>query len=292
MAALVWLVLAAHASAWAPSSPLSRLAPRVGSTRLQSEGAVGDSELADGLLFVSDADDDEGLVNGGYNLYDVGDDDDDVDYDDDDVDYDDDDDDDDEYAFDDDDAELSEEAELEQTLHERTWDSLDLPVVLAALGERCATARGRRAAVDARGALAPSLEVARARLDAVSEVWRLREPLPLGNGLDVDDALDRAARGRVLEAAELSLVSDALDALDALARWAGGWRGWRGGDDDDADAPPPHFDARESPALRALARPVGEALAAGALDACAALDGAVECVARARAHARGSRERA
>ena len=105
-------------------------------------------------------------------------------------------------------------------LDARTLDTLDWPVVLERLALHCRTLRAARAA--SRLPLARDLDSVRAQYAGVRELRALveeGETLPIGAITDIEEALDRAAHGAVLEPAELASVARCLVALERLRLW-------------------------------------------------------------------------
>ena len=102
----------------------------------------------------------------------------------------------------------------EKTRRELGWDDL-----LGHLAARCHTTRGSEAA----HALQPSLDVAwiRARLAEVAEARQLcdaGEPMPLAGATDVEEVLERADKGGVLDGLSLRAVATTLTAGSRLRR--------------------------------------------------------------------------
>jgi DNA mismatch repair protein MutS2 len=98
--------------------------------------------------------------------------------------------------------------------------ALDWPALLEALSGHARTPRGRRAAL----ALTPLRELAdvTAALDAVEEVLHLEKDgatVPVAGVDDVAPIIARAAKGAVLDKAELRQCGSSLSALDHLGAW-------------------------------------------------------------------------
>ncbi len=105
-------------------------------------------------------------------------------------------------------------------LDARTLETLDWPVVLEALGARCRTLRGARAARTL--PLVRDLDSVRAQYAGVRQLRALLEDgetLPVSAVTDIEEALGRAQHGAVLEPAELAGVARCLLALEALRLW-------------------------------------------------------------------------
>ncbi len=104
---------------------------------------------------------------------------------------------------------------------DRSARALDWDVVCDALALCARTRRGAAAAAHA--PLWPSSDQVRERYAEVTEVDAAAhagdEP-PVGGVLDIDDAVDRASRGGVLEVVDLREVDTCARALDAVRRWA------------------------------------------------------------------------
>jgi DNA mismatch repair protein MutS2 len=105
-------------------------------------------------------------------------------------------------------------------LDARTLETLDWPVVLDRLASHCRTLRAARTA---RGLdLAGDLDTVRARYAGVRQLRALLEDgqtLPISAVTDIEEALERASHGAVLEPAELAGVARCLTALEALRLW-------------------------------------------------------------------------
>ncbi|MBN1334714.1 MAG: Smr/MutS family protein [Deltaproteobacteria bacterium] len=102
----------------------------------------------------------------------------------------------------------------------RTLDALDWPVVIERLAAAARTRRGSRAARVA--PLACTREEVASRYTAVAEILafeRAGDSLPVGAVLDVGEAVDRAARGAVLEPGEIKEVGLCLRGLAFLRAW-------------------------------------------------------------------------
>ncbi|MFN2425184.1 MAG: endonuclease MutS2 [Candidatus Binatia bacterium] len=112
-------------------------------------------------------------------------------------------------------------------LFSRTLDALDWVFVADALASHARTSLGSRAA--AQSGFSRDPQAIAQSFDAIEEVHALAERragvLPVGGVEDIEDALVRAARGDVLDLAEIATVRCTLGALlgveDFLARHAG-----------------------------------------------------------------------
>ncbi|CAM9632416.1 unnamed protein product [Discosporangium mesarthrocarpum] len=104
-------------------------------------------------------------------------------------------------------------------LFARTWESLDFGVVLKRLAKECRTEMGSKKA------LVPdfkeTLEDVDELYNRVNEVMRMSSPdvVPLRAAMGVEEELDIASTGAVLEPAEIAQVGAALEGLDELRQW-------------------------------------------------------------------------
>ena len=106
------------------------------------------------------------------------------------------------------------------SLAEKSRFALDWPEVLEALSSHARSLRGQELARS--GQFFPSAEACREALRAVEELEALEElgdRMPTGGLVDVREAIETAARGRVLDLQELSDCADAVSNLARLANW-------------------------------------------------------------------------
>jgi len=111
-------------------------------------------------------------------------------------------------------AERDLEAELAESLQERTLESLDFDYVVEKLREQCYTVVGAAMAEDPADLLAASAEEAKELYDMVVELASLDDAdLKLDEPLDIQEKVDACARGNVLEAPDVAAIEAAIQVL-------------------------------------------------------------------------------
>mmetsp|Transcript_11743 Transcript_11743/g.28106 ORF Transcript_11743/g.28106 Transcript_11743/m.28106 type:complete len:860 (-) Transcript_11743:80-2659(-) len=106
------------------------------------------------------------------------------------------------------------DAELAESLRQRTLESLDLDYVLQKLQALCYTATAAEMAVDPAALMANSAEEARALYATVLELTQLEDAdLDLEEKLDIHEEVEQCTRGTVLENPSLCKISRSIEAL-------------------------------------------------------------------------------
>lgn len=106
------------------------------------------------------------------------------------------------------------DADLVDSLKQRTLEALDLDFILERLQGLCYAATAAEMAVDPHALLAQSPEEARALYDTVLELTQLEDAdLDLEAKLDIADEVDKCTHGLVLEPNQLFKVSESIEAL-------------------------------------------------------------------------------
>lgn len=104
--------------------------------------------------------------------------------------------------------------QLAHSLQERTLEALDFDFIMERLQKHCYTVTAAGLAMDSAALLASTPEEARLLYRQVEELALLEDAdLQLADRLDIQDAVDQATRGTVLEPSQLRNVSEAIHAL-------------------------------------------------------------------------------